>query len=824
MNFTTLTLRDAIAQELLTSLATDLDMLEDGADSLIIRIYEGNTIINEYVDLHDLFYEQKIAGIIVNGNLTVNAPIIDFEIDTYSSFLIVHGSLTCKTLAAGCAEIIIDGDVTVADAMVAFYNHGTIEIQGDLNARLLIIDDHGASIKGRINAATYCRGWHIKGANYTNWRHILLPEVADELLDEKDYLFAGDVRLLNMLKDEKPVFRDKLGDISAANNPEAKIVSWETVKPMIQHLECKYEAYPFAIAEKREPGLPDDRFLLYNGTTVLDELDLDTEDYMSIIVVGDLHVKGSIINENTDGACSLIVLGNLKAKNVCVGGQIIYINGYIAVEEMLMGIYNHGELYSTSYVWCPVVIADDYSFYFPDYANVKVLELYDQDDNDLIKEKLIGELFDEEEGFLLYSTIREGVPLLKQQEQLTSITKEALEAIINAPLLGPDNYKVAFDEDDWYITLDRGGEIDADGNASPSSVIAINLDKGKYYFWYLSEDGTIATMIKEGEDWIMAPPEAATDILEHFSLINRLINRKVRWNNKYVQNINQEELWKLVWMFRNGQEETVFQASAITICRRVLYAAAYPFAYIFARYKEDSEHRGLAGYPSWAPAAALLDGLIQWELAQEITRNKPLAEKSEELDIITNYNWGVAYQIPEQYNTKPIDKDFMIELNADLAAREGAILRLDAGIGSFVIAGMHVNDLDILNDLMHPLGIYPKYFTVVDKEEEDALKEIADALLTAASDEDPLKLQPYREYQATIWNYAYNELGDVVFWQNWMETLQSRLTNQAGSSYIFRGESHVAPIHPEFDHWINWCEKYKTIAEGSHIILPEEEA
>jgi len=38
VNFTTLTLRDAIEQELVTSLATDFDMLEDGADSLTIRV------------------------------------------------------------------------------------------------------------------------------------------------------------------------------------------------------------------------------------------------------------------------------------------------------------------------------------------------------------------------------------------------------------------------------------------------------------------------------------------------------------------------------------------------------------------------------------------------------------------------------------------------------------------------------------------------------------------------------------------------------------------------------------------------------------------
>ncbi|PWV56864.1 hypothetical protein [Chitinophaga sp. S165] len=824
MKLTTLSLRDAINQELVTSIATDLEMLEADNDPLVVRVYEGDTIINEYLDLFDLYSEQNVAGIIVNGNLTVNAPVIDFELDTYSAFLIVNGSLTCKDLAAGCAEIIVKGNVTVADAMLAYYNHGRLEIEGDLNGKILIIDDHGATIKGKINAATYCRGWQIEAADYTNWRHILLPEVADELLDEDEYLFGGDDRLLHMLKEERKIFRDNLGNISAANNSEPEIISWERAKPLVQNLKAKYEAYPFAIVEERSPGLPDDKFLLYNGTTVLDELDLDMEDYMSIIVVGDLHVKGSIINQNTDGACSLIVLGNLKAKNVCVGGQIIYIKGYIAVEEMLMGIYNHGELYGTSYVWCPVVISDDYHFYFEEFARVKVLELYDKNDNDVIREKLIDALFDEEEGFLLYSTIQEGIPLLKPQIEYTETSADDLAGVISMTLLGPDNYKASFTEDDWHITLIKGGaEIDANGEANPSSVVAINLDKQKYYSWYMGEDGNVATLTKHGEDWVLAPAAAKDDILKHFGLVKRIIDRKVRWNNKYVKTIDQEQLWKLVWMFRNGQEEAAYQTIAIVICKRVLYAAAFPFAYIFARYTEDSEHRGLASYPDWAPSAALLDGLIQWELAQEITRKKPLAENGEKLDIVTNYNWGVAFQIPDPYHHQPIDRDFMTEVNAAISDRGGALLRLDAGIGSFVIAGMHVDDLEILHQLMYPLGIYPKHFTAVSKDEEDELKIIAEAILTTAKEKDASRLKLYRQYQQSIWNYAYHERGDIFYWQKWMEKLKSGLENMAGMAYFDRGEPDAAPLEPELDHWLTWSERYETVSEGSHIIMPGEE-
>ncbi len=80
-----------------------------------------------------------------------------------------------------------------------------------------------------------------------------------------------------------------------------------TGKAPVARPEMPVRRIPFAINE-RQGYLTDAKFLLYTSTTVLDELDLDTEEYMGIIVAGDLQINGSIINENTDGACSLIVL------------------------------------------------------------------------------------------------------------------------------------------------------------------------------------------------------------------------------------------------------------------------------------------------------------------------------------------------------------------------------------------------------------------------------------------------------------------------------------------------------------------------------------
>jgi len=815
VSFRTLPLRRALQTDLLDALSTDYDLFKEYLDTLQVRIYDGDTVLNEFLDLHELYHEQHIAGIVVNGHLTVNAPIIDFELDTYSCFLLVNGSLNCKRLAAGCAEIIVNGDVTVADVMVAYYNHGHVDIAGDLNGELLIVDDHGADIKGKINAATYCRGWQIPAADYTDWKKILLPEIATRLLDEDHYLFAGDVRFLQLLQGDEPVFKPSLKQISAENNPAKQIVGFDAIKPLIQHLPGRYEAYPLAMAEKM-PERDELKFLFYNGTTVLEELDLDDPDYFGVVVAGDLIVKGNILNENTDGACSLVVLGNLKAKNIVVGGQLVYVTGYVAVEELLMGIYNHGEFTSQSYVWAPIVIADDYRFQFTDFAGVKVLDFNDDDDKEIIKEKVIDELFDQEEWFLYYSVVKEGKPLLKPVMQRSVITKEDFVNLLGVPLFGPDHTRVTINEDGWHFALNRGGELDEDGEKVPGSITAIHTENGKNFFWYITEDDTIGTLIEnEDERWVSAPANMQEEVLKTFSIMETYVNRKITWNNKLIKTIDKEKLWQLIWMFRNTPDETIFQGLAITVFNRVLYAAEYPYAYIFTKYREESEHRGLAGSPYWLTGAALLDGLILVGLAQEITRSVPLSERVEELNGILDYYWGVNIQLHERFIKDPIDKSFMCGLNGMLLELQGALLRLDAGIGSFIIAGMHIKDLDILNELMQPFGVFPKYFTDAEEEEEAALKEIAEELQQV----DLAQMNAARVHMPKLWDYVYNERGDVKYWQEWIEELKYKIEGKAGSAALFRGEEDAPAMEPELDYWLTWCEKYEAISEECNIIL-----
>lgn len=105
--------------------------------------------------------------------------------------------------------------------------------------------------------------------------------------------------------------------------------------------------------------------LVFDMAAELDELNLDTpfdeaEVVFLLLVKGDLTVRKFIYNEDTDGAAGLVVLGNLRAGNMLVGGQEIYVTGNLVVEELFWGDYNHGDLRVLGNATAAVFAATDY--------------------------------------------------------------------------------------------------------------------------------------------------------------------------------------------------------------------------------------------------------------------------------------------------------------------------------------------------------------------------------------------------------------------------------------------------------------------------------
>lgn len=202
-------LTDAINTGLINELHYDFRLLNSYHPELKVLVFETDVETDQYIDLYDIYVEEDIAGMIFNGHLHVHNAIIDYELDTYSAFLLVKGNLTCDNLVAGCTEILVKGNANVLHTFIGYYNHGEVHIEGDLHAGLWIEDDHHTSVSGQVNAVTFCRSWHIATPDFSNWHDILLPEAATELIKD-DYLFAGSTDLIHKIKEGQPVFKQGL--------------------------------------------------------------------------------------------------------------------------------------------------------------------------------------------------------------------------------------------------------------------------------------------------------------------------------------------------------------------------------------------------------------------------------------------------------------------------------------------------------------------------------------------------------------------------------------------------------------------------------------
>lgn len=96
----------------------------------------------------------------------------------------------------------------------------------------------------------------------------------------------------------------------------------------------------------------------------LDQVKDDQDNSVFLILVTGNIKAGNIFCENRDGSTGLITLGTLKADNMLVGGQQIYICGNLKVKGCFWGDYNHGDLVVNGSITAPVFISSDYGFNF----------------------------------------------------------------------------------------------------------------------------------------------------------------------------------------------------------------------------------------------------------------------------------------------------------------------------------------------------------------------------------------------------------------------------------------------------------------------------
>jgi hypothetical protein len=154
---------------------------------------------------------------------------------------------------------------------------------------------------------------------------------------------------------------------------EMKAAQAKSLKKLVAACERMTHEEAEALLRKRKltklewfPGEAPDGVLLHKGNLTLDQLDLDhRKDGVpdGLIVDGNLTVD-VIENGEQDFGPFLVVLGDLKAKNVAVGGAPIEVTGNLAVSGTFHGYYNHGITTVKGDVAVNLLIADDYLFRF----------------------------------------------------------------------------------------------------------------------------------------------------------------------------------------------------------------------------------------------------------------------------------------------------------------------------------------------------------------------------------------------------------------------------------------------------------------------------
>ncbi|WP_155593813.1 hypothetical protein [Lysinibacillus cavernae] len=302
----------------------------------------------------------------------------------------------------------------------------------------------------------------------------------------------------------------------------------------------------------------------YEGDLTLPFLDLDwgmpfpqQDNTIIIFINGNLTID-NLYNTETDGAIGLLVMGNLTAKNIAVGGQEIYVHGDLSVEDILCGSYNHGETIVKGNLQATVLVQDDeYHFTVNGQKSIQCIVNVWHGDGVFqglpifIQDVLIDEVFldmdeDEDEddiGFsfaTLVSILKEGRSALahlhdaplKSKATHVYFTHNRMDAenilkLTRCILMTEDNSSFDIEEEDVHFMVQRA-HINADGDKRNDSVY---MKTAQYhYFIWLNDDQSVSllrkTLEKEAEWWDITDlsQEQLIDIHDHWIKLLTCVN------------------------------------------------------------------------------------------------------------------------------------------------------------------------------------------------------------------------------------------------------------------------------------------------------------
>ncbi|OXB23277.1 hypothetical protein B0A80_12040 [Flavobacterium tructae] len=98
--------------------------------------------------------EIRIEGVLIDGDLFTTGSIINAEGD-YGPYVFISGNVNCQSLLLGGANIQINGNVVAKEVVMTFYNHGSFNCSGLIEAPVFIVTDHNTTFSERKNKLFY---------------------------------------------------------------------------------------------------------------------------------------------------------------------------------------------------------------------------------------------------------------------------------------------------------------------------------------------------------------------------------------------------------------------------------------------------------------------------------------------------------------------------------------------------------------------------------------------------------------------------------------------------------------------------------------------
>jgi hypothetical protein len=137
------------------------------------------------IELYQWMWCDKIAGIVVDGNMTIDGDLMDNSFDGSAAFVLARGALRARTVTLGGAEVVVRGDMRAEGPIFNNSSAGRCEIGGSVHASHLVTDDHATVVAGRTPTRSFALGYvdpamtgKLRVAN--SYHDILTPEAAAE--------------------------------------------------------------------------------------------------------------------------------------------------------------------------------------------------------------------------------------------------------------------------------------------------------------------------------------------------------------------------------------------------------------------------------------------------------------------------------------------------------------------------------------------------------------------------------------------------------------------------------------------------------------------